>query len=102
MRFDINEVKVSGKVLDVHEVELKDNKGSLVNVILGIQGPKFFDTYKFDFFGKTGEGISSEIKKGDSVLIIGRLAPKKNLDQVIGISLIGRSIFKQIITDEGV
>jgi len=79
--FDINEVKVSGRVISINKGEAKD-KGPYVNVYIETQGKKYADLIHCSFYGDNALNASKELSEGDKILVSGKLIGKKVIDQV--------------------
>ena len=89
--FDINEVRVSGKVISINKGEAKD-KGPYVNVYIETQGKKYADLIHCSFYGENALSAAKDLSEGTKILVSGKLIGKKVID-VVTMKLVGNYYF---------
>ena len=90
--FDVNEVKLTGKVVSTSAGT--DDKGRpFLNMYIGSQGKKYSELLHVSFFGDYSEKVKSEVHDGDRVFVSAKLIGKKVVDEV-RIKLVGNFYLK--------
>ena len=90
--FDINEVKISGKVISLNSGDAKD-KIPYVNIYIESKGKKYSDTLHCSFYGENAVQVLADVKEGDKIMVSGKVIGKKVVDTV-ALKLVGNYFFR--------